>query len=146
MSVRFELSPSPVLALAIAAAHAAAAVAAYLVVPGWAGGALALSLVALGGAAAWGRALLRSRASVRAIEVGSGDPVFHLAGGESFAARVAGRRYVTRRVVVLPFKNRALLVTADMLKAGEFRKLRLWALWNRLPSDRASVAAKQLAA
>ena len=146
MSVRFELSPSPLLAIAVLAAHAAAAFAAYVSMPGWAGALLAAALVALGVAVAWSRALLRSASSVRAIEVGAAEPVFHLANGESLAAPVAGRRYVTRYVVALPLRNRTLLVTRDMLGAREFRRLRLWALWNRLPSDRQSVAAKQLAA
>ena len=146
MSVRFELSPSPALAVAILAAHAAAGVALYLVVPGWPGVLLALALLALGAAAAWGRALLRSAASVRAIEIGGPSPVFHLANGESLAAPVAARRYVTRHVVVLPSTSRTLLVTRDMLGAAEFRRLRLWALWNRLPSERRNVAPKQLAA
>ena len=144
--VRFELSPSPLLALAIVAAHAAAGVALYLVVAGWPGVLLALALLALGAAAAWGRALLGSPAAVRAIEIGGPSPVFHLANGESLAVAVAARRYVTRHMVVLPFGNRTLLVTRDMLGAAEFRRLRLWALWNRLPSERRNVAPKQLAA
>jgi hypothetical protein len=133
-SVRFELSPSPLLAAALVAAHAAAALAAYWVMPGLAGALLALALIALGGATAWSRALLRSSVSVRAIQVGGAETLFELAGGESFQVRVAERRYVTRYVVALPLKNRTLLVTADMLGAAEFRRLRLWALWNRLPS------------
>jgi hypothetical protein len=133
-AVRFELSPSPLLAAAIVGAHAAAALAAYLVMPGLAGALLSLALIALGGAAAWNRALLRSSASVRAIQVGGAETLFELASGESFSARVAERRYVTRYVVALPLRNRTLLVTADMLGAVEFRRLRLWALWNRLPS------------
>jgi hypothetical protein len=46
--------------------------------------------------------------------------------------------------LLTPFR-RTLLVTADMLDPAEFRRLRIWALWNRLPSER-GVAAKQLAA
>ncbi|HUQ74800.1 MAG TPA: protein YgfX [Burkholderiales bacterium] len=136
--MRFELSPSPLLAAAIVTAHAGAALAAWLVMPAVAGALLGLALIALGGAAAWSRALLRSSASVRAIQVGGAETRIELAGGESFQVRVAERRYVTRYVVVLPLsntpRNRTLLVTADMLGAAEFRRLRLWALWNRLPS------------
>jgi len=147
--VRFELSPSILLATAIVAAHAAAGAALWLVMPGWAGAALAVALVALGLAAARARALLRAAGSVRAIEVGGGEPVFSLAGGESVSAPIAERRYVTRYVVALPLgkpMQRTLLVTADMLGDREFRRLRLWARWNRLPSERRGVAAKQLAA
>jgi hypothetical protein len=134
---RFELSPSPRLAAAIVAAHLAAAIAVYSVLPGWAAAALAGALFLLGCAAAWSRALLRSPSSVRAIELGSELPQFELAGGESLAAAVGDRRYVTRYVVALPLRGplgRTLLVTRDMLGSREFRRLRLWALWNRLPS------------
>ena len=139
---RFELSPSAPLALAIVGAHAAAAAAVYTVMPGLAGAAVSAALVALGVAAAWSRALLRAAGSVRAIELGE-PPVFRLARGERLAAPVATRRYVSRYMVVLPYRTNAganaLLVTADMLGTQEFRRLRLWALWNRLPG----VAAKQ---
>ena len=141
--VRFELSPSTPLAFTIAGAHVAAGAAAYSVLPTLAGAALALSLVALGAAAAWSRALLRSAGAVRAIELGEPMPVFRLASGERLAAPVAARRYVSRYMVVLRYgtnaRANALLITADMLGAREFRRLRLWALWNRLPG----VAAKQ---
>jgi len=142
---RFELRPSPLLASAIIGAHAAAAAAAYMVLPGVMGAALAAALFALGVAAAWSRALLRSSGAVRALEIGGPQPVFQLANGDSFAAEVAARRYVTRYLVALPLGqplSRTLLVTADMLGAQEFRRLRIWALWNRLPR----VAPKQLAA
>jgi len=141
-AARLELRPSPALAAAIIAGHAAAAAAAYLVVPGVMGAALGAALLALGLAAAWSRALLRSSSAVRAMELGGPQPVFELANGERFAADVAARRYVTRYMVALPLGRRTLLVTADMLGAQEFRRLRIWALWNRLPA----VAAKQLAA
>jgi hypothetical protein len=144
-ATRLELRPSPPLAAAIIAAHAAAAAAAYVVLPGVMGAALAMALIALGIAAAWSRALLRSSGAVRAMEIGGPQPVFQLASGERFAADVGARRYVTRYMVVLPLARplgRTLLVTADMLGSQEFRRLRIWALWNRLPR----VAAKQLIA
>jgi len=144
-ATRLELAPSRWLTAGILLAHLAAAGAVSLVLPGWTGGLLAVALIALGAAAAWGRALLRSAASVRAIEIGESVPVFELASGDRLAAEVAARRYVTRYVVALPLGrplSRTLLVTADMLGAEEFRRLRIWALWNRLPR----VAAKQLIA
>jgi len=71
------------------------------------------------------------------------------------AGRVAGRLYALSTIgsilgtflsalVAIPLlgTRRTLLVTADMLGAQEFRRLRIWALWNRLPG----VAAKQLTA
>jgi hypothetical protein len=148
-AARLELRPSPALAAAIIVAHGAAAVTAYLAVPGIMAAALAAMLVMLGVATAWSRALLASPGSVRAIEVGgASQPVFELASGERFAAEVAARRYVSRYLVALPLKQplgRTLLVTADMLGAPEFRRLRIWALWNRIPPER-RVAGKQLAA
>ena len=135
-TVRFQLSPSLLLATLLVAAHLAAAVAVYSVLQGWAAATLATALFLLGVAAAWSRALLRSPASVRAIRLGGEQPVFELASGESVSAPVGARRYVTRHVVALPVGKplgRTLLVTADMLGAQEFRRLRLWALWRRLP-------------
>jgi hypothetical protein len=148
-TVRFELKAAPRLATAIVAAHLAAALGAYAALPRAAGIALALALVALGAAAAWSRALLRAARSVRALEVGAAEATFELASGERLSAPVGERRYVTRHLVALSVGGtlrRALLITADMLPAREFRRLRIWALWNRLPSDRRGVAPKQLAA
>jgi hypothetical protein len=145
--VRFEISPSPRLALAIVAAHLAAAIAVYSVLQGWVAAALAVALFLLGCVAAWSRALLRAPASVRAIQVGGEQPLFELARGESLSAAVGDRRYVTRYVVALPLGKplrRMLFVTADMLGPREFRRLRLWALWNRLPSEARNVAPAQL--
>jgi hypothetical protein len=144
---RLELQPSRALAAAILVAHVAAAAAAYAVLPGAMGALLGSLLVALGAAAAWSRALLRASRSVRAIQLGGSPPVFELANGDSFPAEVGERRYVTRHLVTLPLGaplGRTLLVTGDMLGEQEFRRLRIWALWNRLPSERPGVAAKQL--
>ena len=154
-ALRLELKPSRRLAAAIIAAHAAAAAAAYIAVPGAATALLSGLLLVLGIAAAWSRALLAAPASIRAIEVGA-QTAIELASGERLGAEVAARRYVTRYLVALPLhipsrgpSRRTLLVTADMLDPEEFRRLRIWALWNRLPSahlSNAGVAAKQLAA
>jgi hypothetical protein len=68
-----------------------------------------------------------------------------LAGGESFEAEVAERRYVGRYLVILNLRRpvrRTILVARDMLDANSFRRLRIWALWGRLPP----VAGKQLPA
>ena len=163
--LRLELSPSHGLAWLIVAFHAAAGLSVFAVLPGVAGGMLAAALMALGGAAAWSRALLRSAGSVRSIELKSGDPqpvgsnpqplgsnpqrqppqiALNLANGARIVAETAERRYVTRFVVALPLRRprRTILVTRDMLAPASFRALRLWALWGRLPG----VAAGQLPA
>jgi hypothetical protein len=156
--LRLELSPSRGLAWLIVAFHAAAGLSVFAVLPGVAGGMLAAALMALGIAAAWNRALLRSAGSVRSIELKSGDPqtlgsnpqrqppeiALNLASGARIVAETAERRYVTRFVVALPLRRprRTILVTRDMLAPASFRALRLWALWGRLPG----VATKQLPA
>ena len=141
---RLALSPSWTLAGAIVALHAAAAVCMVLVLPGLPGVLLGVLLLALGLAAAWSRALLGAGKSVRALELGAGLRV-EFKNGQSFAAEAAERRHVSRYMVTLPLERpvrRTLLVTRDMLGAEEFRRLRIWALWGRLPG----VAFKQLPA
>jgi hypothetical protein len=137
LSARFELRPSPALAIALVGAHAAAALALWLVFPNLAGTALACALTALGAAAAWSRALLRARRSLRAVEIAEGKATFELASGARLAAPAEGRRYVTRYLLAVPLGGllgRTALLTADMVRPGEFRRLRIWALWNRQPA------------
>jgi hypothetical protein len=133
---RLALSPSWNLAAAIVALHAAAAAAVVLALPTSWGYALGAAILALGLAAAWARALLRAGRSVVAIDV-SGR--VELRNGESRAI-AARRRHVGRFMVTLPLNGRTVLVTRDMLGAEEFRRLRLWALWGKLPG----VAPEQL--
>ena len=118
---RLSLRPSWFLASAILGLHAAAAACVFLVFPGGPGAVLALALIALGLHAAWSRAL-----APRSLVLDE-KPV---------------RRYVSRYLVIVAQGHATLLVTRDMLPAAEFRLLRLWALWGRLP--RRSVAAVQL--
>jgi len=143
--LRVELAPSVPLATAVIGLHLAAALSVLLVLPALAGIALAAALAALGAMAAWRGALLRSASSVRALQLEGPKLELELASGEHAAAEVAGRRYVGRFLVSLPILRpvrRAILVTADMTAADSFRRLRIWALWGKLPA----VAAKQLPA
>ena len=142
---RFALSPSWTLAAAILLLHAAAGASVYAVLPGIAGGALAVAFVGLGSAAAWSRALLRSSRSVTVIELAPTGITLELRNGERLAAALAERRHVSRWMVSLPLVRpvrRTILVTRDMLAPDELRQLRIWALWGRLPK----VAFKQLPA
>jgi hypothetical protein len=143
-SLYLELSPSPRLAAALVALHAVAGICAVVVLPGVAGVLLAAALVGLGAAAAWSRALLRSAASVRGVELDGEGIALKLASGDRFVAELGERRYVTRFVVALPVRRprRTVLITRDMLAPDSFRALRLWALWGKV----AGVAAKQLPA
>jgi hypothetical protein len=141
---RLEFAPSWVLAALIVVLHSAAAASVFVAMDGWAGTALAVALVLLGITAAWARALHRSRASVRALVISGSEIALELGSGERVAVELAPRRHVGRFMVTLGVRRpmrRAILVTADMLEPEEFRRLRLWALWGRVP-----VAAKQLSA
>jgi hypothetical protein len=114
------------------ALHAAAGACVLLVLPGAWGGLLAASLLALGLAAAWSRALLRSARSVRAIELKDAAATLELAGGARIPCEIAERRYVSRLLVSLVVRRplrRTVLISGDMLAASAFRRLRLWALW-----------------
>jgi hypothetical protein len=149
--LRLELKPSPAVAALILGLHATAGLSVLLVVPTVAGWLLAGSFLALGAAAAWSRALLRSRISPCALEIAGEEVVVHLAGGARFPVEVAARRYVTRFMVALSIRRpvrRTILVTRDMLDGGAFRALRVWALWGKLPAAAAmpsSAKAKPLA-
>jgi hypothetical protein len=144
---RLELSPSWILAIAIVVLHAGAGLSVFTVLPTVAGAALAAALLALGLAAAWSRALLGSRDSVRALELSSTEMSAELKDGRRFVAEVSERRHVSRFMVTLPVRRpvrRTILVSRDMLNGEEFRRLRLWALWGRLAPHLGSVAAEQL--
>ena len=125
------------------AVHAAAAMCMVLLLPSPAGWGLALLFAALGLAAAWARGLLAAAKSPRALELAE-ELTVELKDGSRFPAALSSRRHVSRYMVTLPMMRpvrRTVLVSRDMLGTEEFRRLRLWALWGRLP-----VAHKQLAA
>jgi len=91
-ALRLALAPSIRLAVAILALHAGAAACVLVVLPGLGGVLLALALVGLGLAAAWSRALLRSRSSVRGIEIAGASLALELASGEKLSAEAGERR------------------------------------------------------
>ena len=140
---RLPLVPSPLLALFIVTLHVIAAGCVLAVLPGPMGVLLSLAFLALGLAAAWSRALLRSAASVRAIEISGEALALELADGRKLVAEPAARRYVSRLAVTLPLRRprRTILVTAGMMSADDFRRLRIWALWGRLPGAAATQPA-----
>ena len=140
MSERLVLSPSPAFAAVIIALHAAAGACAFLLVGGPAGAALGVLLPGLGVAAARSRALLGAGSSVRAIEIDGPSLTLETRGGERVRAVAPLRCYVSRFAVILPCPK-TVLVSGDMLGGKDFRRLRLWALWGKLP-----VAGKQLPA
>lgn len=136
-ALRLELRASRAAAAIILAAHLAGAACLAMVFPGLAATGVAFLLALLGAATAWDRALHRGRGSVRSLELGEGEAaLLELADGRRATGIVAGRRNVNRWWVTLPLQGesrRIVVVTRDMVPAGDFRRLRLWALWGRLP-------------
>jgi len=134
---RFSLNPSRRLAGAVLSAHAAGAVCAAIALEAPFGLPMAALLMALGAYAAWQHALLRSARSIRAIEIAeAGAAVLERADGARLPGQISGRRHVSRHWVAMSVRGTAansILITGDMLDAGAFRALRMWALWNRLP-------------
>jgi hypothetical protein len=74
---------------------------------------------------------------VHAIEItGSDALLLELADGARVPARAAPRRHVSRLGVAFRIhapQRRSLFIAADMLDPAAFRRLRLWALWGRVP-------------
>ena len=140
------LYPSRSFAALILLVYAAAAGCFLTVLTGWSAFALALLVLALGIAAAWDRALLRSSRSPKAIVIlSSGEARCLFANGESAAIDTPGGSGVTRYWVAMRIRSplrRSLLAASGMLPPESFRLLRLWALWGRLPG----VAPRQLQA
>jgi Membrane-bound toxin component of toxin-antitoxin system len=137
-ALRLDLGASRALAAAMALVHGLAAACAVALVPGAGGLLLAALVLALGIAAARDRALVRGRGAVRALELGhDGAITLELRDGRRFGGRASGRRNVGRGWVILWLQGmprRSVLVMRDMLAPAEFRRLRLWALWGKLPA------------
>jgi hypothetical protein len=135
---RLELSPSLPFASVILAVHAMGAGCFLTFLTDWRGGCLAGAVFALGCAAAWDRALLRSRRSPRAIELPAvGEARCRFADGSAAVLVPLGGSAVTRYWVALGLRSpgrRSLFVAAGMLAPEALRRLRLWALWGKLPA------------
>ncbi len=145
-TLSLELSPSRGFAAIIVTVHAAAAACIAAVLPGIAGELVAVLLLALGIFTALDRALLRQPDSVRSLLI-EGPQALGLvtANGRRSDVRVGNRRHVSRLAVILPIQHtmrRTIVVTRDMLDADSFRKLRLWALWGRVPGAAGELFAR----
>jgi hypothetical protein len=82
-----------------------------------------------------------------AMELGRGASLLvRLRGGGEITGHASPRRYVSRWLVVLHLTQpgrgrRTILVARDMLPAGKFRHIRLWALWDAVPAGAAGEGA-----
>ncbi|HEX5092511.1 MAG TPA: hypothetical protein VFV84_07455 [Burkholderiales bacterium] len=134
--LRLELRPSRALAGAILGVHAAAALAVLTAVPGVPGAGLALVMLLLGARACRSRGLLAGSASLRFLEIAEdGSLTVELAGGRRVPGVASARRHLGPGWVVVPLAARpwVALVVGGMLAPDAFRRLRIWALWGRLP-------------
>ncbi len=137
LPLRLELTASPGLAAMILAVHLGAAGCFLTVLTGWQGVALSVLIAALGGIAAWDRALLRAPSSPRALEfLRDGTAKCLFANGESAALQPLKGTAVSRYWVAFGLgspRRRSLFIAAGMLAPQAMRLLRLWALWGKLP-------------
>jgi len=140
LPLRLELRASPVLTLLALAIHGLAMAILWVTLAPLPGACAVAVLMALAVIALRDRTLLRSAAAPSVLELkGDGSLSVHLRGGREIGGMPAPRRYVSRWLVVfelvLPARaRRTILVARDMLSPGEFRHLRLWALWKALPA------------
>lgn len=144
-ALRLELSPSRALAAALTLVHALAAGCLLLLALGTSGALLAALVVGLGVVLVRDRALLRGRSAIRALELGAdGALMLELGDGRQPRGTAGERRNVGRGWVILSLRGmprRSVVIMRDMLSPADFRRLRLWALWGRLPSTPRAVPA-----
>jgi hypothetical protein len=142
--LRVDLRASPALTLLTAAVHLAAGIILWAALPPPAGACAAGLVILLSVVAIRNHTLLSGSSSLVALELRRNGVVLAVRrGGGEIESQVAARRYVSRWLVVLtmdqaPRGHRTLLIARDMLPAGDFRLLRLWALWDALPARRAA--------
>ena len=138
--MRLELRASPALTTLTAAVHLAAGAILWAALPHPAGVFAAGLAMLLSVMAMRSRTLLWGSSAIFALELGRDRQlVATLRNGQEIRVQVAARRYVSRWMVVLfleraPRAHRTVLIARDMLPDGEFRHLRLWALWDALPA------------
>jgi len=145
--LRVELRPSRTLTFLTIGVHGAAGAVLLAVLPPAAGLCGAFLLAVLATASVRERTLLRARGAPLTLALGrDAGLLVGLRGGTELNGSASSRRYVSRWLVVLELvqadgKRRTILVARDMLAAGEFRHLRLWALWDALPAGEPGVRA-----
>ena len=130
-----------------AGVHAAAAAVLLYFLPPFPGLCVAALIAALAAIVVRRSALLSGPDAVRVLFLGrESGLVAGLGDGRQVSGVAHERRFVSRWLVVLVLAGpgvprRTILVARDMLAAGEFRHLRLWALWGALPAGGAVSAA-----
>ena len=141
-TLRLQLRASPLLTALALAVHGAA-IAILWINLGLVEGICAVLVVSLLATAALGeRTLLWAASAASELKFsGDGSLSIRLRSGAEVSGLPGTRRYVSRWLVVFDLERgsparRTVLVARDMLPDGEFRRLRLWALWNAVPAGR----------
>jgi hypothetical protein len=138
--LRLELRASPALTVLTLAVHGLAMAILWSTLALLPGVCAVALLAVLAVIALRERTLLRAANAPSVLELkGDGSLSIRLRGGREIGGVPAPRRYVSRWLVVFdlvlpPRAHRTILVARDMLAPGEFRHLRLWALWSALPA------------
>jgi len=147
--VRLKLRASPVLTLFAASAHGAAASIFWFYLP-QPGAACAASLtIILAILVIKDRTIFRGPSAPAWLELKRGGRLLaQRQDGQQIESQVSARRYVSRWLVVLrlaqaPVRHRTIVVARDMLSGADFRRLRLWALWDALPAADPATARAQ---
>jgi hypothetical protein len=145
--LRVELRASPILTFLTIGVHGAAGAVLLAVLPPAAGLCGILLLAVLATVSVRDKTLLRAQGAPLALKLGrDAELLVGLRGGAELRGSASSRRYVSRWLVVLELvepdgRRRTILVARDKLAAGEFRYLRLWALWDALPAGEGGVRA-----
>jgi toxin CptA len=135
--LRLHLKPSLYLAATLVAAHVGSALVLIpLGMPLWAKLTIAASIGASLAHTLWSRALLKSRASLVAVELRDIDGIaVQSRSGEWHEARLLGTSYVTPLLTVLNLKledrlfARHVVIVSDAAAAEDFRRLRVLLRW-----------------
>ncbi len=147
--MRLTLRASPILTLATACVHAVAAAIFWLYLPQPAGACAATLTIILAILAIKDRTLLRGALAPVLLNLERGGLlIVRLRDGTELKSQVSARRYVNRWLVALRLEKArmgqgSILVARDMLSAADFRRLRLWALWDALPGERSATPRPQ---
>ena len=141
-TLRLQLRASPLLTCLALAVHGAVIAILWINLGLMAGICAVVAVSLLATVALRERTLLSAATAPSELNLsGDGSLSIRLRDGAEVSGLPGARRYVSRWLVVFDLERgsrarRTVLVARDMLADGEFRRLRLWALWNAIPPGR----------
>ena len=141
-SLRLQLRASPLLTALTLAIHGVAVAILWINLGLVTGICAVLVVLLLATVSLRERTLLSAASAPSELKLmGDGTLSIRLRDGAEVSGLPGARRYVSRWLVIFDLERdsraeRTVLVVRDMLPDGEFRRLRLWALWNEIPAGR----------